>query len=252
MGDSTQHDPATLIDLSGKTALVTGAGKGIGRACAVLLAQAGAHVLAVARTAADLESLARKTDAIEPWQADVTDEGFYAALEALPRLDILVNNAGGNRREPFLEVSPENLDFVLGLNLRAAFRTAQSAARVMAPAKRGSIVNTSSQLGHIAMADRSVYTMTKFGIEGLTKAMALELAPLGIRVNAVAPTYIDTPLTRASLEDPDFRQEILDGIPLGRIGKPEEIAAAVLYLASPQSTLVTGHSLLVDGGWTAR
>lgn len=252
MDQPTPADPAALTDLKDQVALVTGAGRGLGRASAILLAGAGARVLAVARTRSDLESLADAVRGIEPWEADVQDEAFYQAVEALPRLDILVNNAGGNRRQPFLETSPENLDWVMDLNLRAAFRTAQSAARVMARAGQGSIVNMSSQLGHVAMAGRAVYCMTKFGLEGLTKAMALELAPLGVRVNAVAPTYIDTPLTRPQFEDEAFKQEVLDSIPMGRIGQPEEIAAAVLYLASPMSSLVTGESLRVDGGWTAR
>lgn len=248
LGSTAEGD--SPFQLTGKVALVTGAGRGIGRACAQALAQAGARVIAVARTPADIEPLARD-GRIEAWSADVTEAGFLGKVEALERLDILVNNAGTNRPEPFLEVSLEALDHLLALNLRAAFRVAQACARVMDKAGRGSIVHMSSQMGHVGAVNRSVYCMTKHGIEGLSKAMAVELAPRGIRVNTVAPTFIDTPLTRPMLENPDFNRDVLRRIPLGKLGRLHDVAHAVVFLASDASAMVTGDSLKVDGGWTA-
>ena len=242
----------TLFSLQGKTALVTGAGKGIGRASAALLAQAGARVIAVARTEADLRDLQRqRPNAIDYWVEDVCGEGFLQRVEQLEALDILVNNVGTNRPQAFVKVGRDSLDLMIDVNIRAAFLTAQAATKVMATHGAGSIIHLSSQMGHIGAANRSVYCMTKHAIEGLTKAMAVELAPQGIRVNAVAPTFIETPLTQPMLSDGDFHREVMDKIPLGRIGQPGDVAAAVLYLASAASALVTGHSLKVDGGWTA-
>jgi NAD(P)-dependent dehydrogenase (short-subunit alcohol dehydrogenase family) len=180
-----------------------------------------------------------------------------AAFAGIPRLDILVNNAGINRPQPFLEVDEPTLDLLLGLNVRAAFLVAQAAARLMAApngAKNGGgvIINMSSQMGHVGSdLNRTVYVMTKHAIEGLTKAMAVELAPKGVRVVSIAPTFITTPLTKPFFDDPVFRKWVLDRIPLGRLGTVEEVAQAVVFLASPAAALVTGSSLLVDGGWTA-
>ncbi len=251
MNDKTK--PAGFA-LNGAVALVTGAGRGIGRGCAEALVHAGARVIAVARSAEDLAELEASNPArIEAWPADVCDDKFYERLEALERLDILVNNAGTNRPQPFAEVDPESLNTVLDLNIRAAFRTAQSAVRVMLRERiKGSIIHMSSQMGHVGSPNRSVYCTTKHAIEGLTKAMAVELAPHGIRVNSVAPTFIETPMTRPMFENPEFKRFVLDMIPLGEVGQVEDVAAAVLYLASSASRLVTGHSLRVDGGWTAR
>jgi NAD(P)-dependent dehydrogenase (short-subunit alcohol dehydrogenase family) len=233
--------------------LVTGAGRGLGRAIVRKLVHAGVQVIAVARTTSDLEELAREfPNSIEMWAADVTDRRIVERIDELPALDGLVNNAGGNRPEPFVDVSAENLDYLLDLNVRSAFFVAQAAARVMCKAGRGSIVNITSQMGHVGSPGRSVYCMTKHAIEGLTKAMALELAPKGIRVNAVAPTFVETPMTAPMLADAAFRQYVLDRIPIGRIGQPDEIASAVLFLLSNNASLITGTSLLVDGGWTAQ
>jgi NAD(P)-dependent dehydrogenase (short-subunit alcohol dehydrogenase family) len=238
--------------LEGKIALVTGAGRGLGRAIAETLVEAGAQVIAVARTASDLEALAgERGSRVVPWVEDVTSDRFLDRIEQLSALDILVNNAGSNRPEPFLDVSDENLDFLIDLNIRSMFRTARAAARVMVRQKSGAIVHMSSQMGHVGSPKRTVYCMTKHAIEGLTKAMAVELAPIGVRINSVAPTFIETPMTKPMLDNPEFREFVQRMIPMGRMGEPRDVANAVLYLASPLSGMVTGHSLLVDGGWTA-
>jgi NAD(P)-dependent dehydrogenase (short-subunit alcohol dehydrogenase family) len=239
-----------LFALTGKTALVTGASRGIGRAIAELLAQAGARVVAVARGDGDLASFADR--GIECWAEDVTSTAFHERLEAFDA-DILVNNAGTNRPMPMGDVTPDVLDLMLGLNVRAAFLSAQACVRSMQRrGVGGSIVNMTSQMGHVGSPGRTVYCMTKHALEGLTKAMAVELAPAGIRVNSVAPTFVETPMTLPMLKDPAFNAFVLDSIPMGRMATVDEVAAAVLYLASPAAAMVTGTSLLVDGGWTAR
>ncbi len=240
--------------LDGRTALVTGAGRGLGRACALALADAGARVIAVARTATDLESLVEEYgDRISAWVKDVTSDAFIGHLGALDRLDILVNNAGMNRPLPLAEVDTGTLDAMLDLNVRSVYRTSQAAAGVMLRrGDGGSIIHMSSQMGHVGSARRTVYCMTKHAVEGLTKAMAVELAPHRIRVNSVAPTFIETEFTKPMLADPQFRQWVLDSIPMGRLGTPEDVVGAVLFLASSASRMITGDSLRVDGGWTAR
>jgi NAD(P)-dependent dehydrogenase (short-subunit alcohol dehydrogenase family) len=245
------------FQLDGKTALVTGAGRGIGRAIALALAAAGAELVLVSRTPSELKELAGKIEKgggkarVVPF--DVTDTAaMRTAFAGLSGLDILVNNAGLNRPQPFLEVDEATLDLLLGLNVRAAFLVAQTAARLMVTNGGGVIINMSSQMGHVGSErDRTVYVMTKHAIEGLTKAMALELAPKGVRVVSIAPTFVQTPLTKPFFDDPETRKWILDRIPLGRGGTVEEVAQAVVFLASPAASLVTGSSLLVDGGWTA-
>lgn len=245
---------AHFFDLHSKVAVVTGAGRGIGRACAVGLAEAGANVIAVARTQADLDTLvAHSGGNITAWQEDVTSAHFAARLEDLPRLDILVNNAGTNRPMPMQDVDEQTLDTMLELNVRSVYRISQAAVRVMLRGERGgSIIHMSSQMGHVGAAYRTVYCMTKHAIEGLTKAMAVELGAQDIRVNAIAPTYIETDLTKPMFADESFRRSVLASIPLGRIGQPQDIVAAVLFLASPAAGLITGDSLKIDGGWTAR
>jgi NAD(P)-dependent dehydrogenase (short-subunit alcohol dehydrogenase family) len=253
--------PAKLADsafrLDGKTALVTGAGRGIGRAVALALSAAGAEVVLVSRTSSELNEVA---GAIEsgggkawPLVLDVTrSDAVREAIAAVPRLDILVNNAGVNRPQPFLEVDEPTLDLLLSLNVRAAFIVAQAAARLMVANGGGVIINVSSQMGHVGSErDRTVYVMTKHALEGLTKAMAVELAPKGVRVVLIAPTFVETPLSKPFLDDPGTRKWVLSRIPLGRVGTVEEVASAVVFLASPAAALVTGSSLLVDGGWTA-
>jgi NAD(P)-dependent dehydrogenase (short-subunit alcohol dehydrogenase family) len=253
--------PATSADnafrLDGKRALVTGAGRGIGRAAALALAAAGAELVLVSRTASELDKIVDEIASgggtarslpIDVTQSDVV-RGAFAEFD---RLDILVNNAGINRPQPFLEVEEATLDSLLALNVRAAFVVAQAAARLMVANGSGVIINMSSQMGHVGSErDRTVYVMTKHALEGLTKAMAAELAPKGVRAVSVAPTFVETPLSKPFLDDPDTRKWILGRIPLGRVGTVEEVALAVVFLASPAAALVTGSSLLVDGGWTA-
>ena len=238
--------------LEQQTALITGAGKGIGRACALALAGQGASVIAVARTHSDLDSLTREASGtIVPWVMDATSDELLARIEDEARIDILVNNVGTNVPQPLTAVTAETLDYVLNLNVRTAFRVAQAAARRMIDAGRGSIVHVSSQMGHVGAANRTVYCMTKHAVEGLSKAMAVELAPFGVRSNTVAPTFIETPMTRPMLEEAAFREEVLSKIPLGHVGHVDDVAAAVSYLVSPGARMVTGTSLVVDGGWTA-
>jgi len=236
-----------LKPLAGRTALVTGAGRGIGRGCALALADAGAEVVAVSRTPG------APSGSVAHIACDVTDSAHLRDLVAgLDRLDVLVVAAGANLPEPLLEVSDEHLDALLDLNVRAVFVTVQAAARRMVAAGGGSIVLISSQIGHVGAPRRTVYCTTKHAVEGLTKAAAVELAPHGVRVNSVAPTFVHTPMTARFLADESFRAEVEGQIPLGRIGRVDDVTGAVLYLASDASTLVTGTSLRVDGGWTAR
>jgi NAD(P)-dependent dehydrogenase (short-subunit alcohol dehydrogenase family) len=243
--------------LDGRRALVTGAGRGIGFAAAAALAEAGANVVLAARSLAELEAKAAVLrDAgyrASALAVDVTDIG--TAEQELKRagpFEVLVNNAGTNRPKPVREVTPEDYDAVMDLNVRAAYFVARTVACGMADAGiRGSIVNVSSQMGHVGAARRSVYCASKFAVEGITKAMAVEFGPAGIRINTIAPTFILTEMTRPFLADPAFEAAILSKIKLGRLGELEDIMGPVVFLASDASRLVTGASLLVDGGWTA-
>jgi NAD(P)-dependent dehydrogenase (short-subunit alcohol dehydrogenase family) len=253
-------DIASRFRLDGRTALVSGAGRGIGRACALALAQAGAEVLLLSRTSTELEQAVAEIEKTggraQAIVCDVTDsQAVKKVFAALESLDVLVNNAGSNIPEPFVEVSEEHLDRLLGLNVRAAFIVAQAAARKMLASPNRyarAIINMSSQMGHVGAVNRSVYCLTKHALEGLTKAMALELAPHGIRVVSIAPTFVETPLTKPWLDTPDFGKWVRDRIPSGQVGQLEDVAAAVVFAASPAAALVTGSSLLVDGGWTAQ
>jgi NAD(P)-dependent dehydrogenase (short-subunit alcohol dehydrogenase family) len=247
----------TAPNLKGQIALVTGAGKGIGRACAVELAKAGATVIAIARTKEDLDGLAKEAGpgvgAFEPWIADVRDQRTIDRIRALPRIDILVNNAGTNKLQHILDVDDETLDLLIGLNIRAAFKVAQAVAAVMIQqGGGGNIVHVSSVAGHVGSKTRSLYAMTKHAVEGLTKAMAVELAEHRIRVNAVAPTVVRTPMTAPFFKDPAYEKRAMDTIPLKQVCDPIDIAEAVLYLVSPGARMVTGLSLKIDGGSTAQ
>jgi len=241
----------------GQSVVITGASRGIGLGCAEAFARSGAAVTLISRDPVALEqaasSIRRAGGSARALSADVTDaSAMQIAFESIARCDVLINNAGGNEPQAFLEVPLDSLDRLLAINVRAMFVTAQLAARKMAAQRSGVIVQMSSQMGHVGAARRTVYCMTKHAVEGLTKAMAVELAPLGIRVNSVAPTFVETPLTRPFLADQQFLADTLARIPQQRIGTIEEVVAAVMFLASPAASLITGTSLRVDGGYTAQ
>jgi NAD(P)-dependent dehydrogenase (short-subunit alcohol dehydrogenase family) len=243
--------------LDGKRALVSGAGRGIGLAAAAALAEAGAQVTLAARTRGEIDEAAAAIRARGQSAAalalDVTDlAAVQAAVAGVAPFEILVNNAGTNRPAPFTEVKVEDFDAVFGLNVRAAFFMAQAVARRLVAAGRpGSIINISSQMGHVGGARRSVYCASKHAMEGFTKAMAIELAPHKIRVNTLGPTFVETPLTRPFFENEAFRKDVLAKIKLGRLGQVEDLTGAIVFLASDASALMTGAALVVDGGWTA-
>lgn len=243
--------------LEGRRALVTGAGRGIGLAAVTALAEAGAHVTLCARTASEIDeaaaALRAKDFSADTLALDVTDvAAFRAAIDAREPFDVFVNNAGTNRPNPFTEVPVEDFDAVMNLNVRAAYFAAQSVARRMiAGSVRGSIINMSSQMGHVGGANRSLYCASKWAMEGFSKAMVLDLAAKGIRVNTLCPTFIETPMTRPFFENAAFKESVLSKIKLGRLGKVEDLMGAIVFLASDASSLMTGSSLMMDGGWTA-
>lgn len=247
--------------LDGKTALVTGAARGLGRACALAMAHAGADLalgLRDAGSAGDLvteiEALGRKAIRL---QMDVSKmEEITAAvdqaIETLGKIDILVNNVGIAPPNPAEKVTEEDYDMTFDLNVKASFFAAQAVAKHMIERGGGRIINMSSQAGFIALQDESVYCMTKAAINHMTKNLASEWARYNINVNAVAPTFIETPGTEPWLNDPEFKRSVVDRIPLGRVGKPVEVAGPVVFLASEAASLITGETLLIDGGWTTR
>jgi NAD(P)-dependent dehydrogenase (short-subunit alcohol dehydrogenase family) len=245
------------LRLDGRRALVTGAGRGIGLACSAALAQAGAHVVLAARTAHEIEQVAEAIrddgGSAEAVPLNVTDTAAVTAMiEAQQPFDVLINNAGTNRPATFLEVTVEDFDFMATLNLRAAFFVAQSVARRMVQSGRGgSIINISSDMGLVGGPNRTVYCATKHGLEGMTKAMSIDLGPHGIRINTICPTFIETPLARPMLANETIRNWVLSRIKLGRIGQVEDLMGAVVFLASDASALMTGSALVVDGGWAA-
>jgi len=243
--------------LDDRAAIVTGAGRGIGLACAAALAQAGAEVTLVARNLAEVEqaavdivaaggkACAARLDVIE---LD-TVRRFFAER---PAFHVLVNNAGTNRPMPMTEVDEADFDAVIDLNVKSAFFVAQAAARRMIETcVAGSLIHIGSQMGHVGGINRSLYCASKWALEGMNKAFALDLARHRIRSNTIAPTFIETPLTKPYFEDPTFRESVLEKIKLGRVGKVTDVMGAVLFLASDASALMTGSSLVVDGGWTA-
>ncbi len=245
------------LRLDRRRALVTGAGRGIGLACAAALSAAGAEVTLVARSADEIEAAAASIRVSGGNTAsavlDVTDVvGASDWIAARAPFDILVNNAGTNRPSPFVETSVEDFDAVFSVNVRAPYFLAQAVARrLIAEGRPGSIINISSQMGHVGAAKRAVYCATKHAVEGMTKAMAAELGPHGIRVNTICPTFIETPMTRPFLQDEVFRSAVLGKIKLGRLGTPEDVMGAVVFLASDASALMTGSALMLDGGWTS-
>jgi NAD(P)-dependent dehydrogenase (short-subunit alcohol dehydrogenase family) len=249
--------PFASFRLDGKRALVTGAGRGIGLTAAAALANAGAHVTLAARTTKEIEEAAeairargQKADALT---LDVTViAGVRLALAAHEPYQILVNNAGMNRPKMLPDVTVEDFDLIMGLNVRAAFFMAQTVALRLIEAKLpGSIINISSQMGHVGAARRTVYCASKHAMEGFTKAMAIELAPHNIRVNSLGPTFLETPMTKPFFENKAFRDEVLSKIKLGRLGQLEDLTGAIVFLASDASSLMTGSALVLDGGWTA-
>jgi NAD(P)-dependent dehydrogenase (short-subunit alcohol dehydrogenase family) len=243
--------------LDGKRALVTGGGRGIGLAAASALAEAGAHVTLAARTRQEIEAAAQairdRGHTAQALSLDVTDiTAARDAIAAAEPFDILVNNAGINRPAYLMDVTIEDFDAIFLLNVRAAYFMAQAVARRLIEAARpGSIINVSSQMGHVGAARRTVYCASKHAVEGFTKAMAIELAPHNIRVNSLGPTFLETPMTRPYLQNKAFREEVLTKIKLGRIGRLEEVTGAIVFLASDASSLMTGSALVLDGGWTA-
>ncbi len=250
--------PATpSFSLRGKRALVTGATSGIGLGAATALARAGAHVICVARRAGPLaelvEAMEREGLSCEALPLDITDvDTTRETLDTIDAVEIVVNSAGMARHGPALDTAPEDFDAVMHVNLRAAYFLSTAAARRMIDSgTRGSIVHVSSQMGHVGGIDRGVYCASKHALEGMVKSMAIEWGPHGVRINTLCPTFIRTPLGEQTLADPARRAWIEDKIKLGRVGEVEDIMGAVVYLCSEASSLVTGTSLLVDGGWTA-
>ena len=249
-------------NLKNKYALVTGAGKGLGRACAIALAEAGCNLIIVSRTKKDLDSVSKIIKKLKvkckSYTCDVTNYNeIKTIINKQTRIDILVNNAGNNIPEHFTKVKTKNMEYLVKVNTVATFNIAQLCAIKMMKLKNrkkigGSIINMSSQMGHVGGPIRSVYNMNKWGLEGLTKGMAVDLAKYNIRVNAVAPTFVVTPMTKKFLKNKKFKKETLNNIPLGRFAEMSEIASTVVFLASDAASMIHGTSILVDGGWTAK
>ena len=250
------------FEVKNKTALVTGAGKGIGKAAAIALAEAGADLIILSRTLTDLNKVEKQINKLKRkctvFECDVSNvEEVKSVFKQINSLDILINNAGTNRPDHFTKIKKEDMDYVVDLNIKAAFHVAQMAAKVMLKSKNrksigGSIINISSQLGKVGAPKRSIYNMTKFGIEGLTRGMALDLAKNNIRVNTVCPTFVETPMVKKFFKDKKFKKEMISNIPLGRLATESDIATAIVYLASNASSMITGSSLMIDGGWTTK
>ncbi len=249
-------------NLKNKTAVVTGAGKGLGRACAIALAEAGANLVIISRTQKDLNEVSKKIKKLKSkcksYVCDITNYNeIKDIINKQPKIDILVNNAGTNIPEHFTKVKTKNMEYLVKINTIATFNLAQLCALKMIKTKNrkkigGAIVNMSSQMGHVGGPIRSVYNMTKWGLEGLTKGMSLDLAKYNIRVNTVCPTFVVTPMTKKFLKNKKFKQDTLNNIPLGRFAELSEVSSAVVFLASDAASMITGTSLLVDGGWTAK
>ena len=258
MSDVVERVPKTpSMRLDGKVAVVSGAGRGLGRAAAIALAEAGADTVLVSRTQAELEAVAGIISAgagtATPLVCDVTDTSqVTGSIGALEQIDILVNVAGTNFPEPLDIVTEDHYDRTMALNVKATFMVSQAAARRMqAGGNGGAIINVSSQMGHVGAPNRTVYCASKHAVEGMTKAMAGELAPQKIRVNSIGPTFILTPLTEPFFENQEFREDTLRRIPGGEVGEIEDVMGAVVFLASPAAALITGAALAIDGGWTA-
>ena len=249
-------------NLKNKVALVTGAGKGLGKACAIALAEAGANLIIISRTKKDLDKVSKLIKKLKvkckSYVCDVTNYNHIKSIiNEQSRIDILINNAGNNIPEHFTKVKTRNMEYLVKVNTIATFNIAQLCALKMIKSKNrkkigGAIINMSSQMGHVGGPIRSVYNMTKFGLEGLTKGMSIDLAKYNIRVNTICPTFVVTPMTSKFFKSKKFKREVLSNIPLGRFAELSEVASSAVFLASDASSMITGTSLLVDGGWTAR
>ena len=249
-------------NLKNKTAVVTGAGKGLGKACAIALAEAGANLIIISRTKKDLDDVSKIIKKLKSkcksYVCDITNyDEIKEIINKQSKIDILVNNAGNNIPEHFTKVKTKNMEYLVKINTIATFNIAQLCALKMIKSKNrkkigGAIVNMSSQMGHVGGPIRSVYNMNKWGLEGLTKGMSLDLAKYNIRVNTVCPTFVVTPMTKKFLKNKKFKRETLNNIPLGRFAELSEISSAVVFLASDAASMITGTSLLIDGGWTAK
>ena len=248
----------TLFRLDGKRALITGAGRGLGARMARALAEAGAQVTLIARTADEInqvrDAIVRHGGAAEAVMLDITDTTAVTEFFAeQPAFNVLVNNAGTNRPAPLVDTPDTDIEAVFNLNVLAAFRMAREVARALIMHKQpGSIINVSSQMGHVGAVNRTVYCASKHALEGMTKALAWELGPHNIRVNTLCPTFIETPLTAPMLAKPAFCEWVVGNIALHRVGREDEVAGPVVFLASDASSLMTGSALMLDGGWTAR
>ena len=250
------------LDLKNKIALVTGAGKGIGRASAIALAEAGANLIILSRTESDLVKVKKEIIKLKRkckyFVCDILNNNQVIDIFGkIKKLDILVNNAGTNIPSHFTKIKKKDMDYMVDLNIKSAFHIAQLASNKMLQSKNrksigGSIINMSSQLGKVGAPNRSTYNMTKFGIEGLTKGMSIDLASNNIRVNSICPTFVETPMVKKFFLDKSFKKKTLNNIPLGRFATESDIATAVVYLASHASSMMTGSSLVIDGGWTAK
>ncbi|MDC0031303.1 SDR family oxidoreductase [Candidatus Pelagibacter sp.] len=249
-------------NLKKKTAVVSGAGKGLGRACAIALAEAGANLIIISRTKKDLNEVSKiikkYRSKCKSYVCDITNyDQIKSIINKQNKIDILINNAGNNIPEHFTKVKTKNMEYLVKINTIASFNLAQLCTLKMIKTKNrkkigGAIINMSSQMGHVGGPIRSVYNMNKWGLEGLTKGMALDLAKFNIRVNTVCPTFVVTPMTKKFLKNKKFKKDTLENIPLGRFAEMSEIASAVVFLASDAASMITGTSLLVDGGWTAK
>ena len=250
------------FNLKNKTAIVTGAGKGLGRACAIALAEAGANLVIISRTKKDLDEVSKVIKKFKSkCKSYVCDLTNYHKIKNIineqKKIDILINNAGNNIPDHFTKVKTKDMEYVVKINTIATFNLAQLCALKMISTKNrkkigGSIINMSSQMGHVGGPIRSVYNMTKFGLEGLTKGMSIDLAKYNIRVNTVCPTFVVTPMTRKFFKSKKFKKEVIGNIPLGRFAELSDVATATVFLASDAASMITGTSLLVDGGWTAK
>ncbi len=249
-------------NLKNKTAVVTGAGKGIGRACAIALAEAGANLVIISRTQEDLNEVSKIIKKLKSkcrsYVCDITNYNqIKEIINKQAKIDILINNAGNNIPEHFTKVKTKNMEYLVKINTIATFNLAQLCALKMIKSKNrkkigGAIINMSSQMGHVGGPIRSVYNMTKFGLEGLTKGMSIDLAKYNIRVNTVCPTFVETPMVKKFFKNKKFKKQMLSNIPLGRVAKESDVATAVAFLAGETSEMITGTSLVVDGGWTAK